>query len=97
MLIVLRNCVGDIAEPTRKGLVESMKQVIDCMKAILSNGQDAQENRLTVVTLQAAESVIRTADSGELNTLTTLVPLVLTRVREEPTSSAALAVLVSMR
>lgn len=94
MLSVLKDRVGDIADSTRKGLTESMKQVIDCIKTILSG---KAESRLTVIALQAAESVTRTADTEELNTLATLVPLVLARVRVGVTSPAALAALLSLR
>lgn len=94
MLAVLRDRVGDIADSTRKGLTESMKQVIDCIRAILANESDS---RLTAVAMQAAEGVTRTADPGELNALATLVPLVLVRVHAEATSSAAFAALLSMR
>ena len=71
-----------------------MKQVIERIGAILADNSETQS---TVVALQAAESVTRTAGSGELNTLATLVPLVLERVHVEGTCSAALAALLSMR
>lgn len=94
VLSVLKDRVGDIADSTRERLTESMKQVIDCIKTTLSG---EPESRLTVIALQAAESVTRTADTGELNTIATLVPLVLARVRVRATSSVALAALLSMR
>ncbi|KAH9837712.1 armadillo-type protein [Rhodofomes roseus] len=93
VLDVLKDRVGDIADQTRRDLAQTVKDIVETIRSIISG---EPEEALAVVSLQSLGSITSTAEPGELNSLATIVPLILARVHAEATSSAALGVLSPM-